>query len=161
MEIQLSILDSSHKVKRAMCLVKTSPKGTEVKYFCSFDTDFPCVYGFIILVGVLFQCVFLLLIFYLFYCFFFFFLSFLNRKMDSTDDSELFIAELLVFISVSWTSNSHALKMLKEYFCNIILLKILFMSGQWKNSLNEQRWKFLGIYFLLNVVKELRQNELK
>lgn len=81
--------------------------------------------------------------------------------MDSTDDTEVFIAELLVFISVFWTSNSHKLNMLKEFFCNVIILKLLLMSHQWKSSPYEQRWKFLGIYLLLNVVKELRQNELK
>lgn len=60
-----------------MCLVKTSPKGTEVKYFCSLNTNFPCVYDFIILVGVLFQWVFQLLIFYLLYgSLFFFFVYF-------------------------------------------------------------------------------------
>lgn len=61
-----------------MCLVKTGPEGTEVKYFCSLNTHFPCVYGFIILVGVLFQRVFLLLIFYLSYCSFSFIYLFLN-----------------------------------------------------------------------------------
>lgn len=80
--------------------------------------------------------------------------------MDSTDDAEVFIAGLLVFISVSWTSNSHALNMLKERFCNIIILKLLLMSGQWKSYPYEQTWQFLGIYFLLSGVKELRQNEL-